>query len=692
MRCAKKDGKNKIKDFIDQLKKVNDHQKKLYLEKIGSKGEDAQTKLDHMENEKIAEKNIKQSIKNLEFKCSQDDELLREFNGIYAEIESIINYGDTKYMIQKVNYICDNINKYTDDEKLINLKPEFDKFITGLKNVYAKGFSKTDYNKIVDGAKDYYRDMIKETYQRVMIVVKQNSKELKELQELTKDIKGRNKKFWENKIKSQFMVTIWSHNGGRYDHFILLKELFDIQNIIIKNGILMLQAFEFIKFVDFYRHCSESLASLCKSFKIDKKYSKTEFPHDFVNETKNINYIGDVPEGKYWPNGEVPEEHLNKPFDLKKVSISYQKLDVLALQQTFKKYCELIHKTTNLSADKYLTGPSVAYKYVLNHITTNYNIYTIKNMDIHNFVRASVRGGRSFVQKSYYVIKNYDEYKLFDNLSEQDKKLMYDKVGEYLVDFDATSMYPAAMCLFKFPIGLAEVLHHGEFQRVMDEINGLEYNYHCVLECDIVYTNREEIVCPLISMKDDKGKTKYDMKDKTNLIITNVDVEEAIKNNNAKITKIHNVVEWKESAFIFKKCIGKLFNERLKAKAEKNDALSAVLKLLMNSSYGKLIMKLIDCETKIINDCPTFDKHLLENIKLTGWTPINEEQIIMEFKKDLSDNDIRTPVHLGAFILAYSKRIMNDCIAKFNGFKSWENTFYYTDTDYFKQDFRSIEN
>ena len=120
---------------------------------------------------------------------------------------------------------------------------------------------------------------------------------------------------------------------------------------------------------------------------------------------------------------------------------------------------------------------------------------------------------------------------------------------------------------------------------------------------------------------------------------------------------MYEVIEWEEGDYIFKDSIEKLFNARLDAKSKGQTALSNVLKLIMNSSYGKILMKYIETHCKVINDCHTFDKYLIQDEKLQSWGPINEEQMIMEFKNEATDNDIKTPAHLGCFILSYSKRI-----------------------------------
>ena len=42
---------------------------------------------------------------------------------------------------------------------------------------------------------------------------------------------------------------------------------------------------------------------------------------------------------------------------------------------------------------------------------------------------------------------------------------------------------------------------------------------------------------------------------------------------------------------------------------------------------------------------------------------------------------VKDPSHINAFILAYSKKLMNRCMSGFDAFTNWDKTFYYTDTD-----------
>jgi len=234
-------------------------------------------------------------------------------------------------------------------------------------------------------------------------------------------------------------------------------------------------------------------------------------------------------------------------------------------------------------------------------------------------------------------------------------------------------LYPSSMALYEYPTGKADVIYdQEELNRIMKDLNSLKYNRHAILRCDIEFNVDKSYCTPLIFFE-----SKYTFQPKKEIIITSVDIMEAVKYNNAVVTKVHHAVEWKEKGFIFRDAIINLFNLRLKHKTE---ALGDVCKVLMNSSYGKIIMKLIEKSTKIISENKEFEKYL-DSGNVSGFTMLSDEQILLQINNELDDDYIKTPAHLGCFILSYSKLIMNQCINAFDGFKNWDNTFYYTDTD-----------
>jgi hypothetical protein len=136
--------------------------------------------------------------------------------------------------------------------------------------------------------------------------------------------------------------------------------------------------------------------------------------------------------------------------------------------------------------------------------------------------------------------------------------------------------------------------------------------------------------------------------------------------------------------------IQRLFNARLKYK-KTNTALANVIKLMLNSSYGKTIMKKANTETKIIKTSrSTFNKktnkwkintnyfknYVYNNFNtIKSYRKLNADNYSVE--KICSDNSYNRG-HIGCAILSMSKRIMNEVFDVAN-----DNNYiiYYTDTD-----------
>jgi len=345
----------------------------------------------------------------------------------------------------------------------------------------------------------------------------------------------------------------------------------------------------------------------------------------------------------------------------------------------YDKYCETIYSNLHVDPSRYLTLPSFSYDYIIDKAIekSNNEIYLLKDFILEKFIRNSVVGGRCFVQKSYFQTQHYDEFQQWKQLTEYLKHELYSKVDDSLVDLDTNSLYPSAMKLFKYPIGVPDVLGVEEFDRVKDSLNSNNYKYLSIVECDMSFTNVANQCTPLVSVVCKEGNRIFDFTSKKNIVLSSVDIEESVKYNNARIDKMHNIVEWKKSEFLFKESIENLFELR---KKNKTNSLGHAMKLYMNSSYGKMIMKIVDSSIKIFDDNDKFEDCLIQgNVK--GFNVMNETQVFAEVKNKITTNNIKNPSYLGVFILFYSKRIMNTAIHSISGFTNWNNTFYYTDTD-----------
>jgi hypothetical protein len=107
---------------------------------------------------------------------------------------------------------------------------------------------------------------------------------------------------------------------AKFDMIFLLKYLVKLGSVqpIIHGGRLISVSLNFgqnneyqLKFKDSYLILLSSLFKLCKAFKVENP--KTLFPLFFVN-LSNLNYIGEVPEMKYFPKINISDykEYKNK--------------------------------------------------------------------------------------------------------------------------------------------------------------------------------------------------------------------------------------------------------------------------------------------------------------------------------------------------------------------------------------------
>ncbi|GMF22359.1 unnamed protein product [Phytophthora fragariaefolia] len=130
-----------------------------------------------------------------------------------------------------------------------------------------------------------------------------------------------------------------------------------------------------------------------------------------------------------------------------------------------------------------------------------------------------------------------------------------------------------------------------------------------------------------------------------------------------------------------------MFNARLKYKTEGNP-LQEVLKLMMNSSYGKLLMKPIVRKNVFVSGGEKkIDEYTRKNIhRMILRTPISDNLALFEEYKALSQHF--SPVHLGIQILDSSKHIMNRvmCLAEDIDARIW-----YQDTDSMHIDYDSLQ-
>jgi DNA polymerase elongation subunit (family B) len=132
-----------------------------------------------------------------------------------------------------------------------------------------------------------------------------------------------------------------------------------------------------------------------------------------------------------------------------------------------------------------------------------------------------------------------------------------------------------------------------------------------------------------------------------------------------------------------------LFTNRLKHKKAGNQAMQLILKLMMNSAYGKTITKKTMIKKVIIHNDKKeqYISNYFNTIK--EFKQLTNKQ--WEVKMDCVDSSYNM-AQIGSFVLSYSKRIMNEV---FNIANTYNCPLYYTDTDSIHcnyDDVKTIEN
>ena len=200
----------------------------------------------------------------------------------------------------------------------------------------------------------------------------------------------------------------------------------------------------------------------------------------------------------------------------------------------------------------------------------------------------------------------------------------------------------------------------------------------------IKYYNPKNLKVRHIPNKKEKRKIEINRRRNGNIIdyLTSVDIQKIVKIG-GKVIEIYESVIYRENFEVLpsRKVIDKLSALGQKYKDENNYVMQLIVKFLMNSLFGENIRK--DFEKKFA--CKTevwmmseYDERVIDYWKISGINyivkMIDDAGLEDEVKK------LNTmPLHLGAFVLSNSKRIMNNFIHAINGFNT--NDVYYTDTD-----------
>jgi len=483
-------------------------------------------------------------------------------------------------------------------------------------------------------------------------------------------------------FKSAPELEMYAHNST-YDGSFLMRKLMNLQILEKDNRYVSLKGVycswnkskKFVKVLvkDSYRLIPMKLAEIPEACGFDDTAVKEVMYYNMYNHktidsiTKMkkkdmMTYIDEFNKQSHMTKDELKDKqktffdnlktweciNKDKSYDLMKYSRIYCEKDCEVLKLGMKKWHELFkHIDSRINVFDFYSLPSLADYYF--RINDCYEGCYQLNGSLGSFFQNFVSGGRVCQR---------------NNEKQREEK--------HIQDFDAVSLYPSAMHLFPgFLKGTPKRITSKRYEDIKD------YDGYFV-KVKITKVGKDRPI-PVLNYDDKENGTKNWSNDLVGkfCFLDKTGLEDAIKFQNVEFDVIDGYYFDEGFNEKIKEQILIIFNKRLEAKKDGNDALQKAIKLLMNSSYGKLIQKTPDSDIryKKKEDVLSHVEKYYNHIKC--WTDIsNSKYVRMETFKAL-DESFSSP-HLGTQILSYSKRLMNQviCLADDKNIK-----IYYTDTD-----------
>lgn len=421
--------------------------------------------------------------------------------------------------------------------------------------------------------------------------------------------------------QEQSTLTIYFHNFSRFDGILLLKHLachhknYKLKSLIRNNRLYELAVYSGKKMLFRFR---DSLNLL---------------PGKLSTLAKNLcPGLG--------PKGSIPYEEvtLSNLANMKKSLLDYMKQDILLLGGVMLKAQEIYWKLYKVDIESKITLSSLAL-----------SIFRMKYYDVSNWpIHIPNKNEDSFIRRSYYG-GHTDTYKPY---------------GEDLYYYDVNSLYPFVMKEFPMPGGVP--VWHGNLDGMdLDSIFGFIEAY---------------VVCPKTIKR-----PFLPYRDKNNtLIFPTGEFVGVYYSEELKYARGLGYTVLPISGYLFEKMespfkdfVSSLFECRLEARNEGNEALAYVYKILMNSLYGRLGIN-PKCSITEVCDENRY-KHLLRHSEIIFCEMLSENNYIVTYHSNTkTDSDNWNPpknsaVQLAAAITAAARIYMYPYISR--------EDCYYTDTD-----------
>lgn len=380
--------------------------------------------------------------------------------------------------------------------------------------------------------------------------------------------------------------------------------------------------------------CIEAVKNQFKENNIGKKINKQK-EEEFIN-----GFLSNVKKWKCM---------LDDKIDIIKYNVRYCEMDVEVLEQGYNTFRKNLFEITNNNIDinLYVSVASFSLDYMkINGVFDN--VYEMSGI-VREFINKCMYGGRTMCCEN---------------------KKINNPVNQTIADFDAVGLYVSAQeKLQGYLKGTPKIITDLNYDNIK------KYDGYFV-EIMISKVNKK-YKFPLMSKitKDGIREWTNDMNNET-FYCDKTTLEEIIKYNKIEFKVIRGYYYNEGRNYKLLPTIRHLFNTRLQAKAQKNP-IEKIYKLIMNSCYGKCLLKPIDTENKFLSN-KNYKEFISANynwVKDFEYIPANNSWKVKVIKPIDEHFNL---VHCGVEVLSTSKRIMNSvmCLAE-----DLDIDMYYTDTD-----------
>ena len=477
-------------------------------------------------------------------------------------------------------------------------------------------------------------------------------------------------------------TQIYFHNLS-YDINFLIGHLNEIVGTpIIKSGRTMQIDGKYkgkcLRFKDSLAIISKKLEQFPEMFGLTG-IRKEVFPYKYYNSINVKIGLGDIEEAcKCFKTEQEKEDFrqnlkdmrlsLNGYFQLKEYSEFYCMQDVRILHDGFEQFRRDLLKEFDIDAYYFVSISSIANRLFEKEVYwKNKNLYDLSGTP-REFISRAVLGGRVM------MADNKKQRNVSDGTTD-------------ICDFDAVSLYPSAIARLYTIEGIPKVIPGNNVYWLLDHLMDdeqsepdlIHFISGFVIEIEITKVNHPRHF-PLIvrnpAFQSDDAETERSVNEPCRMYVDHISLVDLIKYQKIEFKFIRGYYWDGRRDFTIRDCINKLFALRKQYKEEGNPV-QEIIKLIMNSVYGKTILKPIDHKI-VFKSMEESAKYVAKNYNTIESMEHLYGSDLVKFKKIKPINDHFNFCMFGVNILSMSKRIMNEvmCLAE-----DLKIHIFYQDTD-----------